>query len=38
MAGAELPSSLGKMVETETPPVAKSAPGPKTPVSREVKE
>ena len=38
MAGVELPSYLGRMVETETPPVTKGAPGPKTPISREVKE
>ena len=38
MAGVELPSYLGKMVETETPPATKGAPKPKTPASQEVKE
>ena len=38
MAGVELPSYLGKVAETETPPVNESAPESKTPKSREVKE
>jgi len=38
MAGVELPSYLGKMVEEEAPPVTKGAPEPEISASREVKE
>ena len=38
MAGVELPSYLGKMVETETPPATKGSPEPKTSAPREAKE